>query len=75
MDPDPRGSQRAERHDEWDRVQRVPVAVLEPAATVVEEAGDQHEQRGACQQPRPRERQSARTATSSPGEVNRIDIP
>ena len=66
----------AQRDHERDRIEEVAVAVLEPAAAVVEEGRDQDER------PPPRaatttrdRRQSARMANSSPGLVIRTDIP
>src|SRR6478736_9829154 len=42
---------RAQGDDEWDRIERIPVAVLEPAAAVVEERRDQDRDGGRQQQP------------------------
>src|SRR5215211_3461078 len=43
--------ERGERPDERDRVEEVPVAELEPAAAVVEQGRDEHEDGGGQQRP------------------------
>jgi len=47
------GGQHAQSPDERNRVERVAIAVLEPAAAVVEQGRDQHDQRRQRQPPRP----------------------